>query len=63
MALAALCSRLNQIDLAEFLELEQFGFERQQRLCFKAFIVDHGARIGSHREASLVSENLKKIGM
>lgn len=62
MALAALCSKLNNVDLKEFIESEHDGFERHQRLSFKAFIVDHGARVGSQEEAFLVSKNLDKIG-
>lgn len=64
MALTSLCSSLHEVDLTEFLfvSLAKLGFHRQQRLSFKAFIVDHGARVGSDEEASLVSKNLEKIG-
>jgi len=61
MALAALCSKLNQVDLNEFAS-DQYGFGRTQRLSFKAFILDHGARDGSDEEAFQVSRNLDKIG-
>lgn len=63
MALAALCSQLNQVDLSEYPDFNDLGLEKRHRLSFRAFIVDHCARDGSAEEAFQVSKNLDKIGM
>jgi hypothetical protein len=49
MALASLCTNLNT--------------SLSRVLRFQAFIVDHGARPGSHEEAQAVSEVLKSKGV
>ncbi|KAI9761022.1 MAG: hypothetical protein M4579_001285 [Chaenotheca gracillima] len=41
----------------------QLGRDEYPNLHFTALIVDHGARNGSHEEASLVKERMTKIGL
>lgn len=36
--------------------------EKRQQLNFHAFVVDHGARAGSHEEARTVTSRLDKLG-
>lgn len=47
MALAYLCAKL----------------QKSKQMSFRAFIVDHGARDGSAKEAKSVFEALEKLGL
>lgn len=59
MALAALCSKWNNVKWNN-VSLDQF--EQKLTFSFRAFIVDHGARDGSDSEASQVSQHLESTG-
>lgn len=65
MALALLCSRLQSISpnqISEFSKSAKDCLKYFQSVTFQAFVVDHGARIGSHDEAMSVAAVLQKQG-
>lgn len=66
MALALLCSRLETGLLQDESELQNGDSQTWDsiipHLRFRAFVVDHGVRSGSHDEASAVAEILEKRG-
>ncbi|TAQ85554.1 hypothetical protein B7494_g6105 [Chlorociboria aeruginascens] len=68
MALAALCSQINQFPEHHHASTNHQVASRPrdkiyQKLKFRAFVVDHGARNGSDMEATAVSEVLEERGI
>jgi tRNA(Ile)-lysidine synthase TilS/MesJ len=62
MALAALCSQLQQLSLSTRKRRQWPDLSSLQPLKFRAFIVDHGLRAGSGLEAEAVSKILEARG-
>lgn len=65
MALAALCSRLQDLShqrLHSGTNKPPLELSSLDALKFRAFVVDHGSRPGSHLEAEAVSKLLERRG-
>lgn len=62
MALALLCSELKSLSPSKLPNEDWRTFRHLQACKFRAFVVDHGVRKGSHEEAQAVVEVLKGRG-